>query len=194
MKENKRKALVQLRRTKQRFAAYISQNYAHKARDCRTCSEQCCNDAEFVNVNITRLEAVAMLLTLLRSPRIGKEKYEQIITRARSCVAKYQLSKYGDTFSRTYACPLFEPKQGCLVHWKAKPAACIQHGCYEDWRDLPDEIEMRRVEAFVARLNRAIYGETQWAPIPVWLTSIVDEFPEELAEAPLYELSIPEAK
>lgn len=186
------RALVQLRRTKQGFSSYISRNYAHRAFDCRQCSEQCCADSQFVNVNITRLEAVAMLRTLLRSPRVSAEKYQQVVARARDAVKRYGLSKYGDTFSRTYACPVFEPGAGCLVHWKAKPAPCIQHGCYEDWRDLPDELEMRRVEARVARLNEAVYGATGWemATIPVWLTRVLEEFSDELEEEEPVELPV----
>jgi hypothetical protein len=172
------KALVQLRRTKQGFAEYINRNYAYKALDCSKCSRVCCADPDFVNVNITRLEAEAIWRTLQNSPRIGQEKFRQIVARARAAVEKYRLTAHGDTFRQTYSCPLFEPGSGCTVHWKAKPAPCIQHGCYEDWQDLPDALEFGRVERRVERLNEGVYsdrGQWDYATIPVWLSRIADE-------------------
>ena len=91
---------------------------------------------------------------------------------------KYRLTDYGDTFKQKYSCPLFEPGIGCTVHWKAKPAPCIQHGCYEDWQDLPDTLEFERVERRVEKLNESVYsGKEKWdyATIPVWLSRIDDE-------------------
>jgi len=172
------KALVQLRRVKQGFSDYISQNYASKAKDCRTCTTVCCQDSEFVNVNITRLEAVAIWQALKNSSRVSQEKFKEIIDRTRKTVAKYQLKMAGDTFSQTYSCPLFETGIGCLVHWKAKPAPCIQHGCYDDWHDLPDTKEFTRVERKVEQLNNRVYQNNEsenYATIPVWLVRIAEE-------------------
>ena len=169
------RALTRLKRIKDGFRTYIGQRYAWRARDCSVCPTPCCRDAEFVNVNITRLEGEAIMRTLAASPRITPEHRVQIVDRARRAVRDYGLDEAEDTFSRTYACPLFEPKRGCLVHYKAKPAPCVQHGCYDDWRDLPDEIELRRVERRVARLNRAVYGDDERAwgfrTIPAWIAT-----------------------
>jgi hypothetical protein len=176
-------ALARLKRIKDRFSAYIAKRYASKAVDCSTCSTPCCSDAEFVNVNITRLEGEAIMRTLRVSPRITPELRERILGRAREAVRRYGLDAASDTFSTTYACPLYEPGTGCLVHYKAKPAPCTQHGCYDDWRDLPDEIELRRAERRVADLNRAYYrsDEAGWGfrTIPVWIARLADEGVEE---------------
>lgn len=175
----KDEALTRLKRIKDGFAAYIATRFATRAKDCGSCPAPCCGDAEFVNVNITRLEGEAIMRTLANSPRITAEHRAEIVARARRAVRDYGLDRTTDTFSRTYACPLFEPKKGCLVHYKAKPAPCTQHGCYEDWRDLPDEIELRRVERRVANLNRDVYGEeeSRWGfkTIPAWIATLADE-------------------
>ncbi|MBI4851476.1 MAG: hypothetical protein HY819_06760 [Acidobacteria bacterium] len=172
------KALVQLRRVKQGFSNYISQNYAAKAKDCRTCTIVCCQDSDFVNVNITRLEALAIWHTLKNSSRVNPEKFQEIIKRTRKAITKYNLKATGDTFSQTYSCPLFEEGIGCLVHWKAKPAPCIQHGCYEDWHDLPDTKEFAQVEHKVETLNKRVYNAQEaenYATIPIWLIRIAEE-------------------
>jgi hypothetical protein len=176
-------ALARLKRMKDGFSRYIATRYAVRAKDCGTCPAPCCGDAEFVNVNITRLEGEAIVRTIFRSPRFTPERRREILERARRAVSDYDLAGAEDTFARTYACPLFEPKRGCLVHYKAKPAPCVQHGCYDDWRDLPDELELGRVERRVARLNEAVYGdELEWGfqTIPVWIARLADE--EEIHE------------
>jgi hypothetical protein len=171
------RAFAALRRLKDGFAGYIKRSFAANAVDCRTCTTPCCADASFVNVNITRLEAEAMLATLRRSPRVPPQLLAAV--RAADAVERYQLERAADTFASTYACPLFEPGRGCLVHYKAKPAPCIQHGCYERWQDLPSETQMRRVERRVAALNRQVYGpdERVWgfATIPAWLCRLALE-------------------
>jgi hypothetical protein len=165
------RALARLKRIKDNFRAYIGR-FSHKALDCARCPTPCCSDAQFVNVNITRLEAAAIIRTLELSPRVGPAKLRQIIDRARQTVFRYRLGPGGDTFRQTYACPLFERGVGCLVHYKAKPAACIQHGCYEDWHDLPDTAEFFRVQRRVEQLHRAVGEEPVYYPIPVWLTRL----------------------
>jgi hypothetical protein len=175
------RALAQLRRIKQRFARYIGKTYGHLAADCATCPTPCCADAQFVNVHIVRLEAKAMLATLQHSPKYGPAKVREVLARAAHAVARYGLTETGDTFGQTYACPLFEPGVGCLVHWKAKPAACIQHGCYERWEDLPETGTQRRVERQVAALDAAVHGApSTWLPIPLWLLRAADEADESL--------------
>lgn len=178
-KATREQALVQIKRLKDGFSAYIATRFAWKAVDCGSCPAPCCGDAEFVNVNITRLEGEAIMRTLENSPRISPEHRRRIIERARDAVDRYGLDRTSDTFSTTYACPLFEPGRGCLVHYKAKPAPCIQHGCYDDWRDLPDEIELHRVEQRVARWNADVFGDDRSAwgfqTIPVWIARLADE-------------------
>jgi len=175
------RALAQLRRIKQRFARYIGKTYGHLAADCATCPTPCCADAQFVNVHIVRLEAKAMLATLQNSPKYGPAKVREVLARAADAIARYGLTETGDTFGQTYACPLFEPGVGCLVHWKAKPAACIQHGCYERWEDLPETGTQRRVERQVAALDAAVHGApSTWLPIPLWLLRAADEADESL--------------
>ncbi|QUV83985.1 hypothetical protein [Chloracidobacterium aggregatum] len=175
------RALAQLRRIKQRFARYIGKTYGHLAADCATCPTPCCADAQFVNVHIVRLEAKAMLATLQHSPKYGPAKVREVLARAADAIARYGLTETGDTFGQTYACPLFEPGVGCLVHWKAKPAACIQHGCYERWEDLPETGTQRRVERQVAALDAAVHGApSTWLPIPLWLLRAADEADESL--------------
>ncbi|MFQ3640909.1 MAG: hypothetical protein SNJ62_12985 [Chloracidobacterium sp.] len=169
-------ALTRLRQIKQRFARYIGRTYGHLAADCAVCPTPCCADAQFVNVNIVRLEAEAMLETLGRSQKHGPGTIQSVITRARAAITKYGLTEHGDTFATTYACPLFEPGVGCLVHWKAKPAACIQHGCYERWEDLPETKTQRAVERQVAALDEAVHGTPSvWLPIPLWLARLAPE-------------------
>lgn len=114
-----------------------------------------------------------MVETLRRSPQHGPDKVRAVQARARAAIARYGLTETGDTFAQTYACPLFEPGVGCLVHWKAKPAACIQHGCYERWEDLPETGTQRAVEQRVAALDEAVYAAPAvWLPIPLWIAKL----------------------
>ncbi|MBX7221697.1 MAG: hypothetical protein K1Y36_17225 [Blastocatellia bacterium] len=167
------RALVQLREIKQGFARYIDRNFGRFAEDCSKCTTPCCADAQFVNINITRLEARAMIETLRESSKYGPDKVAEVLDRAQATATTYGLSEEGDTFEKTYACPLFEKGVGCLVHWKAKPAPCIQHGCYENWQHLPEAGTLRRVERTVARLNEQVYEKpVEFLTIPVWLLKI----------------------
>lgn len=173
-------ALVKLREIKQAFARYIGRTFGHLAADCSVCQTPCCADAQFVNVNITRLEARAMLQTLRASPKHGPSKVEHVLQRARQAIQQYQLSETGDTFEKTYACPLYEKGIGCLAHWKAKPAPCIQHGCYERWQDIPETVTLYRVERHVRKLNEQVYqGPSEFMTIPVWLVKCAQEEAEE---------------
>jgi hypothetical protein len=169
-------ALAQLQRTKSFYQSFVKLNYEHAAEDCRTCPTRgvCCTDAHFVNVHITRLEAVAIRETLARTPRLSDAGRRAVYKRASEAVKHYNLSAAGDTFKQTYSCPLYEPSVGCLVHARAKPAPCIQHACYENWEDLPPASLQQRTEHRVEQLNEEIYGaEWEWLPLPVWL-SLVD--------------------
>jgi hypothetical protein len=168
-------ALAHLQRVKASYQSFIKINYEHAAEDCRTCPTQgvCCTDAHFVNVHITRLEAVAIRETLERTPRLTEALRRTVYSRAREAVERYNLRASGDTFAQTYSCPLFEPQVGCLVHRRAKPAPCIQHACYENWEDLPPASLQSRSEHRIEQLNQEIYGAAwAWLPIPLWLCLI----------------------
>lgn len=163
------KALNELKNLKETYRDFININYEHNAKSCLTCKTQgaCCLDAHFVNVHITRLEAVAMGKTL---EKLGEEKCREIYQRARETVEKYELKTSGDTFAQTFGCPLFEKGIGCLVHSEAKPAPCISHACYEKQEDLPPEKFQEQTEQRIERLNKRTYGNTwSWLPIPIWL-------------------------
>ncbi len=171
-------ALAHLQRVKASYQSFIKLNYEQRAEDCRTCTTQglCCTDAHFVNVHITRLEAVAIRETLRRTPRLTEAATRAVYRRAREAVERYALRATGDTFAQTYACPLFEPRLGCLVHRRAKPAPCIQHACYENWEDLPPLSLQSRVEHRVAQLNEEVYGNAwAWLPTPLWLCLVDPE-------------------
>jgi hypothetical protein len=168
-------ALARLQRVKASYQSLIKLNYEHAAEDCATCPTRgvCCTDAHFVNVHITRLEAVAIRETLVRTTRLTEGERRAVYKRAREAVLRYHLRAAGDTFRQTYACPLYEPRVGCLVHARAKPAPCIQHACYENWEDLPPLQLQTRVEHRVEQLNREIYGAAwAWLPTPLWLTLV----------------------
>jgi hypothetical protein len=167
--------LARLQRVKASYRSFIKLNYEHAAEDCATCTTrgECCTDEHFVNVHITRLEAVAIRETLARTPRLTESQRRAVYSRARETVERYELRASGDTFKRTYACPLYQPEAGCLVHARAKPAPCIQHACYENWEDLPPLNLQTRVEHRVEQMNREVYGAAwAWLPTPLWLTLV----------------------
>lgn len=174
-RQSEEKTLTQLQRLKASYRSHIKRNYEHAAEDCRSCPTRgvCCTDAHFVNVNITRLEAVAIRETLARTPRLSAQQRQTIYERARAAIKRFSLSLAGDTFSKTYSCPLYEPLVGCLVHQRGKPAPCIQHACYDNWEDLPPTALQSRVEQRVERLNTEVYGAAwKWLPIPIWLALV----------------------
>jgi hypothetical protein len=169
-------ALARLQRGKAAFQTHVKLGYERAARDCRACPTPgvCCTDAHFVNVHITRLEAVAVRETLRRTPRLTDEARRAVYARARAAVERYDLRAAGDTYAQTFSCPLFEPGVGCLVHQRAKPAPCVQHACYDNWEDVPPLDLQWRAERRVERLNDEVYGTAwAWLPVPLWL-SLVD--------------------
>ncbi len=163
------KALDELKKLKGAYREFINVNYEHNAKSCLTCETQgaCCLDAHFVNVHITKLEAVAIENTLAK---LSEEKRREIYRRALETVEKYDLKTSGDTFKQTFACPLFEKGIGCLVHENGKPAPCISHACYEHKADLPPEKLNEQTEHRIERLNKRTYGNAwTWLPLPIWL-------------------------
>lgn len=171
-------ALARLRRGKAAFQTRIKLTYEHAARPCAECTTPgvCCTDAHFVNVHITRLEAIAIRETLQRTPRLDERARRAVYERARAAVSRYRLSAMGDTFIQTFACPLYVPGAGCLVHARAKPAPCVQHACYDSWEDVPPAATQWREEARVEKLNERAYGAAwAWLPLPLWLTLVDPE-------------------
>ncbi|MCA1592186.1 MAG: hypothetical protein LC754_05955 [Acidobacteria bacterium] len=169
--------LAVLQRGKAAFQTHVKLNFEPAARDCRMCPTPgvCCTDAHFVNVHITRLEAVAIRETLRRTPRLTRDERRAVYARARAAVERYGLRAGGgdDTYARTYSCPLFEPGVGCLVHARSKPAPCIQHACYDNWEDVPPLDFQRQTERRVEQLNAQVYGAAwAWLPTPLWLTLV----------------------
>ena len=163
------KALDRLNNLKTSFQTHIRENYEHRAKSCLTCETKgvCCTDAHFVNVHITRLDAAAIEKTL---SKFSDQKQREIYERAEKTVEEYDLKPSGDTFGQTYACPLFEKQVGCLVHVEGKPAACIQHACYEDRKDLPPEELQTEIEREIEKLNAQTYRKNWlWLPIPLWI-------------------------
>jgi hypothetical protein len=162
-------ALVKLQKLKTDYQAMIKSGYEQNAKSCLTCETKgaCCLDAHFVNVHITQIEAVAIRETL---KNLDEKKQTEIYERVEKTIEKYDLKSEGDTFSQTFACPLFEKTVGCLVHQDAKPAPCIQHACYERQADLPPDELLEEIENRTERLNRQTYGQNpRWLPLPVWL-------------------------
>ena len=168
-------ALARLRQGKAAFQTHLRLNFEHRARDCRACPTPgvCCTDVHFVNVHITRLEAVAIRETIERTPRLTDEERRAVYARAREAVGRYGLTPAGDTYAQTFSCPLFEKGAGCLVHRRAKPAPCVQHACYDDWADVPPLDLQWREERRVERLNTEVYGAAwAWLPVPLWLVLV----------------------
>lgn len=162
------KALQRLNKIKSAYRNDIKTNYEPNAKDCLTCETKgaCCLDAHFVNVHITRLEAVAMRKVL---DNLDKEKLAEVNRRVAETIEKYNLKDSGDTFAQTFACPLFEKNFGCLVH-AVKPIPCIQHACYERKEDLPPDELQTEIEQKIERLNQQTYqNNLRWLPLPIWI-------------------------
>ena len=169
---SEKQALSKLRKLKTDFQNFIAENYEHRALDCATCPTQgaCCVDAHFVNVHITRLEAVAIREALRK---FDEAKQKEIYERAAETIEKYDLKPSGDTFAQTFACPLFEKGTGCLIHREGKPVPCIQHACYEREKDLPPDELQDAAEQKIERLNRQTYRQSSsLLPLPIWLDAV----------------------
>ena len=164
-------ALKKLENLKSAYKKQISENFEHRAKSCLTCETKgaCCLDEHFVNVHITKLEAILIGQELRKFPI---KKQTEIYKRIENSIEKYDLESEGDTFSKTFACPLFEKEAGCLIH-EVKPVPCIQHACYERREDLPpDELQIETEEK-IERLNEQTYKKfPNWLPLPVWLSEI----------------------
>lgn len=166
-------SLKRLKNLKSSYQNLIQTEYEPKAKNCLTCEVQgdCCTDAHFVNVHITRLEAAAIRQSL---GELNEERQREIFNHIEKTVKKYDLESAGDTFAKTFACPLFERGIGCLIHKDgSKPVPCIQHACYENREDLPPDELQTESENQVECLNSKTYGKSwSWLPLPVQLSLI----------------------
>lgn len=165
------KALEKLRNLKTEYKWLIRENFEHRAKSCLTCETKgaCCQDEHFVNVHISKLEAVLIIREL---EKLSAEKRTEIFNRIENAIKKYDLKTEGDTFKKTFACPLFEKETGCLVH-AVKPVPCIQHACYERREDLPPDELQTETEEKIERLNELTYKiSTPWLPLPVWISKV----------------------
>jgi hypothetical protein len=182
-------AIEKLRNIRSEFAAEIRQVYEHKAKPCYLCESPgiCCRDEHFVNVRITRLEATAIVRRL---DELSDEKRDEVFGRVMAAIKKYNLAEPGDSFLKTYACPLFEKGIGCLVHNTAKPLPCIAHACYENEADLPPSDLLDDREQRVADLDRKVYGKALMPlPLPVALARNRAERPQASDNEPKLSIS-----
>ena len=163
---SEKEALKRLNKIKSAYRSIIQKNYEHRAKNCLTCETQgaCCLDAHFVNVHISRLEAVAISQKIKEFPA---EKQREISQKISATIEKYNLTK--NDFSKTFACPLFEKGTGCLVH-SVKPVPCLQHACYERKEDLPPDELQFETEAKIEKLNQQTYKKNAlWLSLPIYL-------------------------
>jgi hypothetical protein len=164
--------LERLRRLRDGFRSAIESEYEHKAKPCSTCETPgaCCLDAHFVNVRISRLEAVAIDEAI---GSLDDEQRAKLYRRIKEVIERFGLDK-GISTTKTFACPMYEKSIGCLVHDEAKPFPCIQHACYENQRDLPPGELLDEAEIAVERLNRKVYGRRlPLLPLPLALRNVL---------------------
>ena len=165
---SEKQALAKLHKLKNDFRDFVLENYEHRAKSCATCETNgaCCLDAHFLIVHITRLEAVLIREEL---KKLTPKQQNEINQRIDAAIDEYDLTGDGDTFQKTFACPLFEKTVGCLVH-PVKPVPCIAHACYERREDLPPDELQSQAEQKIERLNEQTYQKPpRWLPLPVYL-------------------------
>ena len=170
---SEKKALDKLEVLISNFKSQISNDYEHRAKSCLTCEVKgsCCLDAHFVNVHISRLEAVNMSRIIAKLPDALQQS---VFRRIAETIETYGLGSRGNTYSQTFACPLFEKGTGCLVHNEGKPAACTMHACYENAADLPPDNLQTAQELKIDDLNARTYGrQDQWLPLPLALQKTI---------------------
>lgn len=165
-------ALAKLDTLRSDFRAMIEQQYEYRAKPCAVCETPgaCCLDEHFVNVHVSRLEAVAIGKAVTVLPA---EMQKAVRERTAKTIEKYKLDEAIETRTATYACPLFEKGVGCLVHYTAKPLPCIMHACYSSDVDLPPDELLDEAELAVSKLNARTYGKTtEHLPIPLAIAKL----------------------
>ncbi len=161
------RALKLLEEVREEFRATIRDRYEIRAKSCVECDSPgaCCRDAHFVNIRISRLEAVAIRNAL---EPLDEDHRATVYQRIGEAIERFGLDRDGDETTKTFACPLYERHAGCLVHNMAKPLPCIYHACYENKEDLPPDELLEKAELAVERLNQRVYGRQQTLlPLPV---------------------------
>ncbi|HEX6278536.1 MAG TPA: hypothetical protein VFZ49_00855 [Pyrinomonadaceae bacterium] len=141
------RAIGLLSKIREDFRREIVDGFENRAKPCSSCETPgvCCLDEHFVNVRVSRLEGAAI-----------RQAVEGLDAETRGAIGERLRGISVD--AEFYACPLFQPGVGCLVHDTAKPLPCIAHACYEKKEDLPpDELLASREEA-IDRLNKRVYG------------------------------------
>lgn len=164
------KALEQLQAVTDDLRAKVA-DYERRANSCATCDTPgaCCLDEHFVNVRISRLEAVAITNVIDQLPPIRRAAVEERIFNTAS-----KLNKHNDAHMPTFACPLYEKATGCLVHHEAKPVPCIIHACYDSQEDYPPDSLQDAAELAIDRLNHRTYSKAApLAPLPIALSKLV---------------------
>jgi hypothetical protein len=151
------RALDILDRIRDGFRARV-ESFETKAKPCSTCDTRgaCCLDAHFVNVRISRLEAVAINDAIAG---MNKPLRSSVSKRIDQVIEKFGLDESAS--DKTYACPLYDRDIGCVVHNTAKPLPCINHACYERREDLPPDELLDEAEFAIERLNRQVYGRSE---------------------------------
>ncbi len=154
------KGMLRLARVRVSYADEIRKGFEHRAKPCAVCESpgKCCVDEHFVNVRISRLEAVAIAKAVEEFP---DAIHARVIDRMESSIEKYSLLDDRDDEIKTYSCPLFESGIGCLVHETAKPLPCIAHACYEKENDLPPDELLAEREIEIEKLNARTYGKAE---------------------------------
>jgi len=156
--------LKRLREFKKQFQATVRDEYEPRAKPCSACDTPgaCCLDQHFVNVRITRLEAKAIAGFMDTLPESASDEINRRIDKT---IEAFHLDEAN---AGSYACPLYEPGTGCLVHDVGKPLPCIHHACYEKKEDLPPEEMLLDGEQFIESVNRKVYGRQQtFLPLPI---------------------------
>lgn len=140
-------AITRLAEIRQAFSLEIKTNFEHRAKPCSACPTPgaCCLDEHFVNVRVSRLEAAAI-----------RKAVAELGARTRSAISE-KLTNIAPN-AEFYACPLYQPGTGCLVHSTAKPLPCIAHACYERKEDLPPAELLDEREMETDKLNQRVYG------------------------------------
>lgn len=144
------RAIGKLSKIREDLRREIVDGFENRAKPCGACDTQgaCCLDEHFVNVRVSRLEGAAIRQAV---ERLGIGTQVAIHERLQSIASEAEF----------YACPLFQPGVGCLVHTTAKPLPCIAHACYERKEDLPPDELLASREAEIDQLNRRVYGRSQ---------------------------------
>ena len=163
------RAIVMLGKVRDEFRSAVGV-YERKATACSSCTTRgaCCLDAHFVNVRISRLEAVAIRNAL---DALANGEREIVLRKVAAAIERHGLDAGSD---RTYACPLYDRTNGCLVHDIGKPLPCIHHACYERKEDLPPDELLDDAELAVERLNLRVYGRPMpLLPLPIAIQKVL---------------------